>query len=219
MSLEAYGGTAKKALCASLFALALCLVPSGSAADSRSRGGGPEKFRDTRPGEVTPERMERWRRMSPEERERVRERYHRWKELPQEQKERILDRRRRWRELPESERNYLRGRREIYRNAWPDEKAAIRKFFGNWKELPPERRQALKRRIAEWRGMPAAERDEQMMNWSFYRKLSPGEQRAVQRFLFSEPPQRPPAGRRGPPDDAAPERPGPPGSPAGPPRE
>ena len=47
------------------------------------------------------ERLERWRAMPPEERERIRERYRRWKELPPEKRERIVGRHRRWRELPE----------------------------------------------------------------------------------------------------------------------
>ncbi|MGE5189912.1 MAG: hypothetical protein ACM3NF_07645, partial [Gemmatimonadota bacterium] len=32
------------------------------------------------PGRLTPEKVERWRRMSPEEREHIRERYRRWKD-------------------------------------------------------------------------------------------------------------------------------------------
>ena len=42
------------------------------------------------PGEpLSPGRLERWRAMPPEERERIRERYRRWKELPPEERERI----------------------------------------------------------------------------------------------------------------------------------
>jgi hypothetical protein len=73
----------------------------------------------------------------------------------------------------------------------------IKKFFRRWRELPPERRQTLKRKVVEWRGMPAAERDEQMMNWPFYRDLPPDEQGVVQRFLFSEPVPQPPPGTGG----------------------
>ncbi len=88
---------------------------------------------------MTPEKLERWRTMTPAERERIRERYHRWKKLPQQQREKILERKRVWRELPEGQRRFLRQRREIYRDARPREKKAIEKFVNRWKQLPPER--------------------------------------------------------------------------------
>lgn len=219
MSLTAFVGMSGRVLGGAFVALVLYLVSPCMAADAQNRGGHQEGNQETRPGELTPDRLERWRRMTPEERERIRERYHRWKELPPEQRERILERRRRWRELPESERNYLRGRREIYRNAWPEEKRVIDKFFGRWRELPPERRQALKRKFVEWRGMQAAERDEQMMNWPFYRNLPQGEQRVIQKFLFSEPVPQPSPGKRNSPGNPPPADPGSPGSTTRPPRE
>lgn len=141
-----------------------------------------------RPGQLTPDKIERWRRMSPEERERIRERYRQWKALPPERRERLLERRERWRELPEAQRRYLAERGEMYRNAWPEQRRAIDKFFVRWRQIPPERRRALGRRIAEWRQLPAAERDEQLTGWPFYNRLRPDEQRAIRWFLFSGPP-------------------------------
>lgn len=186
---------------ACLAALAWDGVVSGSAdARPRSDRGAGRQERPTvaegrvprgtireRPGQVTPERIERWRRMSPEEREQIRERYRRWKDLPPERRERSLERSRRWRELPERDRRFLRERREMYRNAWPDEKRVIDKFFVRMRQLPPERRRALQRRIAEWRELPAAERDERLMDWPFYGSLRPEEQGVIRRYLFSEP--------------------------------
>jgi mRNA-degrading endonuclease RelE of RelBE toxin-antitoxin system len=162
------------------------------------------------PRKVPSEQLERWRRLPPEEQERIRERYRRWKELPPSERERILERSRKLRELPERDRNYIRERRDIYREAWPEEKRVIRKFVQRWKELPPAGRRILKRRIAEWRNMPVSERDEQMSEWPFYKRLSPEEQKVIRRFLFSEPVQRlgprpggPPVDERPPPRDGA----------------
>lgn len=157
-------------------------------ADGRVPGGAIV----AQPGRVTPEKVERWRRMPPDQRERIRERYRRFKDLPPERRERYMDRSRRWRELPERERRFLRERREMYRNAWPDEKRAIDKFFGRLRQLPPDDRRTLKRRIAEWRALPAAERDEQLAGWPFYNRLRPDERKVIRRFLFSEPPPPPP---------------------------
>lgn len=221
MSLTASpGGLPGSALRAALVVLAAFLFTSCPAAEAQNRGGGPHRYQAARPGEITPDKVERWRRMTPEERERIRERYHRWKELPPEQRERILERKRRWRELPESERNFLRERREIYRNAWPEEQKVIKRFFQRWRELPPEHRQSMRRKFAQWRGMPASEREEQMMNWSFYRQLSPGEQQVIQRFLFSEPlPHSPTGPRGGSPNTSPPPGFGSPGGKSQPPRE
>lgn len=161
---------------------------------------GPGRLRIAQPGKVTPEKLERWRSMPPGKKERIRERYRHWKTLSPERRERILEHGRRWEKLPEKERRYLRRRREVYRNAPPEERRAIRKFFRNWKSLPPEQRGAWRRNVEEWKGLPVKERDERLEKWRFYRDLSPGERKAVNRFLFSEGPQgskgRPPGPRR-----------------------
>ncbi|MGE5664525.1 MAG: DUF3106 domain-containing protein [Deltaproteobacteria bacterium] len=186
---------------ACLAALALAGVAPGTADARPPSVGGPVRMerpagaegrvpRGTireQPGQVTPEKIERWRGMSPEERDRIRERYRRWKDLPPERRERLMERSRRWRELPERDRRFIRERREMYRNAWPEEKRAIDKFFVRWRQLPPEGRRTLKRRIAEWRALPASERDERLAGWSFYNSLRPEEQKVIRRFLFSEP--------------------------------
>ena len=158
---------------------------------------GTGRVRIAQPGEVTPDKIERWRSMSPDERERIRERYREWKKLSPQRKERILDTRRRWEKLPEKEKRYLRQRREIYRNASPEEREAIRKFFRDWKKLPPEQRRALRRNMEEWKDLPGKERDERLMQWPFYRKFSPREQSAVNRFLFMPAPQGPKGGPHG----------------------
>lgn len=171
---------------------------------SRERDGdsGRKKgVRVTQGGEVTPEKLDRWRSMTPEERERFRERYRRWEKLPPERRKSILERRQRWSELPEEQRRFLKQRREIYRNAWPEEKRAIEKFFRRWRQLPPDRRQTVRRNLAEMRVLPPSRRDERLMGWPFYRRLTPDERRAVNRFLFSEPSSGPMGGPRGSPRD------------------
>ncbi|MGA6994105.1 MAG: DUF3106 domain-containing protein [Candidatus Deferrimicrobiaceae bacterium] len=173
-------------------------IASGESDGDYGREKGP---RMAQAGEVTPEKLDRWRSMTPEERERYRERYSRWKELPPERRKRILERRRRWSTLPEEQRRFLMQRREIYRNAWPEEKRAIEKFFRRWRQLPPERRQTMRRNLTEMRDLPASQRDERLMDWPFYRRLLPDERRAVNRFLFSEPSSRPLGGPRGSPRD------------------
>ena len=163
--------------------------------------GWEDRLRMARAGEVTPEKLERWRTMTPEERERIRRRYHRWKELPPEQRERILERRKRWRELPEEHRRALRKRREAYRNAPPEERQAIERLFRHWRRLPPEQRHTVRRNLSEMRGLSEPDRNERLMDWPFYRQLSPDERKAVTRFLFPSPPPGPGSGPPGSPRD------------------
>jgi hypothetical protein len=152
-------------------------------------------------GRITPEKLERWRSMPPEKKERIRERYRWWKNLPPERRERILEQGRRWEKLPKRQQRFLRQRREIYRNAQPEEKRAIKKFFRHWRKLPHEQRHALRRDMAEMKNLSVTERDERLMSWPFYNGLSPGEQKAVNSFLFSELPPGPKSGPSGSPRD------------------
>lgn len=184
--------------------LFLSVTTSGWAVAGGRNGAGPaerpsvsrfgEGVRMVQAGELTPEKLEQWRAMTPEEREKLRDRYHRWKELPPERRERILERRRMYRELPEEQRRFLKQRREIYRNAWPEEKRAIEKFSRGWRNLPPERRHSIRNKMSELRDLPAPERNKRMMDWQFYRKLTPDERKTVDRFLFSEPSRGPKGG-------------------------
>ena len=201
-------GPRKRSILACALALCLAVMATGREAVAGGRDGAPsgrrgeafvpaEGRRVARPGEVTPEKIERWRTMKPEDREKIRERYHRWKELPPERKERILERRRQWRELPEGQRRFLKQRREIYRNAGPQEKRTLEEFSRRWRDLPPERRRALRSRLAEWRDLPEDMRDERLMEWPFYQGLSPDERKTVSRFLFSKPSRGPKGGPPG----------------------
>jgi len=178
------------------FGTAATAATPESVPERRPGASRADRMRFAQAGEITPEKIERWRRMPPEEREKIRERYRRWKSLPPAERERILERRRVWRSLPEADRSYLRDRREILRQAGPEEKRAIEKFARRMRRLPPGRRESIHRRIGELRNLPAPERDERLMDWPFYRRLTPAERRAVSRFLFSEPTEIAPGGSR-----------------------
>jgi hypothetical protein len=177
-------------------------APDGPSRPKREEDSGWEEGHQVaRSGEVTPEKLERWRTMTPEERERIRRRYHRWKELPPERRERILERRKRWRELPEEQRRFLMQRREVYRSAPPEQQRAIEKLFRYWRGLPPERRHAMRRDLSDMRNLPAPDRNERLMGWPFYSQLSSDERKAITPFLFPNPQPGPERGLPGVPRD------------------
>jgi hypothetical protein len=166
-------------------------------ADFLARAAGEEAAESIAPdrpqGEpLSPGRLERWRAMPPEERERIRERYRRWKELPPEQRERIMERNRRWRELPEEQRRYLKDRRELLKDAGPEDRGVVRKFFARMRSLPPGERSAARQKIREVRSLPPGEREEAMRSWPFYRGFSDRERDTLRWFLFARPGERPP---------------------------
>jgi hypothetical protein len=191
-----FAGTIKLAFF--LLSLWILLPLSGTAsADGLARAAGEgsaESIAPDRPqgGPISPERLERWRAMPPEERERIRERYRRWKELPPEKRERILERHRRWRELPEEQRRYLKERRKLLRDAGPEDRVVVRKFFARMRSLPPEARGAERQKIREWRSLPPGEREGAMGSWPFYRELSDRERGTLRWFLFAQPGEHPP---------------------------
>jgi len=181
-----------------LLSFGILLSTSGTAfADVLARAAGEDAAESIAPdrprGEpLSPERIERWRAMSPEERERIRERYRRWQELSPEQQERIKERKRRWRELPEEQRSYLRDRRELMKDAGPEDRVVVDKFFARMHSLPEELRRATRQKIWEWRSLPPGEREEGMRSWPFYRELSGPERETLRWFLFARPGERPP---------------------------
>jgi hypothetical protein len=162
------------------------------------------------PERITPDKLERWRSMSPEEQDRARERYRRWKSLPPERQERILERERRWQKLPEEDRRYLRERRQLFREAPPERRQVIGGFFRHMEEMPRERRREMRNFVWQLRDLPPADRDRRLMEWPYYRGLSPGERGVLRDFLFSElagPPGAPSGrGGEGPPSWAAPRK-------------
>ncbi|MDP2658073.1 MAG: DUF3106 domain-containing protein [Candidatus Deferrimicrobium sp.] len=164
-------------------------------ADVLARAAGEQAAESIAPGpprvdNVPQERLERWRAMPPEERERIRERYRRWKELTPEKRERIMERHRRWRELPEERRRYLKDRRELLKDAVPEDRAVVRKFFDRMRSLPPGARSAARQKIWEWCSLPPGEREEAMRSWPFYRGLSDRERDSLRWFLFARPGER-----------------------------
>ena len=69
--------------------------------------------------------LERWQRMTPEEKQEVRERFQRWKNMPPAEKEELQKKFENWRRMP------------------PEEKATAQRNFERWQKLTPEQRERL----------------------------------------------------------------------------
>ena len=97
-------GTRKRSILACALALCLAVMATGRQAVAGGRDGAAsgrrgEAFvraegpRVAQAGEVTPEKIERWRTMTPEDRERILERRLEWRELPEGQRRFLMQRR------------------------------------------------------------------------------------------------------------------------------
>ncbi len=82
---------------------------------------------------------ERWRKLSPKQREKLRERYRDFKKLPAQDQARVRKNFERWQKLS------------------PEQRRAARGQYKRWQELPPEKRDKLRER---WRSLTPEQRKE-----------------------------------------------------------
>ncbi len=109
--------------------LIFCALAFGSAAlPLRSRAD------DEEPSDAA---RERWQKLSPEQREKLRERHREFENLPAEEQKRVRKNFERWQKLS------------------PEKKEATRERYKRWRELPPERREQLRER---WRKLSPEEK-------------------------------------------------------------
>ncbi|MDD5450930.1 MAG: DUF3106 domain-containing protein [Desulfovibrionales bacterium] len=107
---------------------------------------------------------QRWQRLSPEERARLKERYGEYQKLPTEEKERLR-------------RNF-----ERFRSLSPEEKERLRERHRLWQSLPPEEKRSLRRHQSGQEGPSSSEDREgpdkrQFRGPSKWQGSSPGERR------------------------------------------
>src|SRR5439155_448506 len=113
------------------------------------------------------ESLERWQRMTPQEKQELRDRFQRWRSLPpQEQQE-------------------LKQKFETWRNMDPQKKAEIRKNFDRWRELPPQQQERLRERWQQWRALPPERREALKRRFEQFRELPPEKRREL-REKFQE---------------------------------
>lgn len=109
---------------------------------------------------------QRWQRLSPKERARLKERYEDYQKLPTEERERLRRNFERFRSLP------------------PEEKEHLRKRYRFWRSLPPEERRSLRRHQRGREGPSSSEDRERLDKRQFrgpskWQGSSPGEKRGV----------------------------------------
>jgi hypothetical protein len=150
----------------SVASLLLLLGLVGVTPDLALGRAGPGAARDTP--------IERWMRMSPEQRQRALDK------LPPERRQRVEERIRQYQQLSPQERQALRQRYDRFSQLPPQKQNQARALFRRFSALPAERRQALQHELQQLRSMPEAERRTRVASEDFRNRFSPSEQQMLQ---------------------------------------
>ena len=105
--------------------------------------------------------LQRWQRMSPEQRDELRNRYEKWQTLPPQERKKLQENLDTWRRLP------------------PEERGAIRKNYERWQQLSPERQQRLRQRWDRWQTLPPEKKQSLRRRYDRYRQVSPEKRREL----------------------------------------
>ena len=82
-----------------------------------------------------------YRKLSPEEKKRLKKKYQQWRSMPQERQQLLRQRMEKWNQLPSEERELMHQR------------------FQQWKKLPPEEREQTREKLRKWNGLSPEEKE------------------------------------------------------------
>jgi predicted Fe-S protein YdhL (DUF1289 family) len=120
-------------------------------------GGNAPRFNQNKNGaRVTPPNgQERWKNMTPQERQRV------------------LQNEERLRHLPPAQQQVLRDRAQVWNRMTPEQREHIRTdVLPRWRQMPPDRKQAIQQRLRVLQNMPEAARNQRLNDPNFTRGMS-----------------------------------------------
>ena len=160
----------------SFTSLILLLAISGILWGQRPpRAGGPgiggRRPSMAAPGDRSP--LERWNRMSPQQRERA------LRQLPPERRKSIEERLAKFNSMPKGERARLTQRYERFAELTPEKQELLRRQMREFRDAPDDRRPALAREFRRLRGMTEADRRSRVESDEFRHLFSAEEQQML----------------------------------------
>ena len=128
--------------------------------------------------------IDRWNRMSPEQRERE------LKRLPPERARLIRQRLRRYNQMNPEQQQALRERYKTFSQLPPEKQQVIRERLRVFRQLPPMRRQVVHGEVEHMRSMPEAQRQARLNSEEFQSQFSSEEQQIIRDLTeYLEPPK------------------------------
>jgi len=128
---------------------------------SRDRGANPnavQRFNPNRPPRTAgppPNVQDRWRNMTPQE------------------KQRLSQNEERLRRLPPAQQQVLRDRAQVWQRMTPEQRDHVRNdVLPKWRQIAPDRRQAIQQRLRVLQNMPESARNQRLNDPNFTRGMS-----------------------------------------------
>jgi Protein of unknown function (DUF3106) len=118
--------------------------------------------------------LERWSRMTPEERQRA------LAKLPPERRRELQQKLQQYRSLPPAERQQLREKYQAFSQLPPEQQNHARDLFRQFNSLPEDRRPIVRQEYEQLRSMPESERAARVNSEAFRSRFTPGEQQMLQ---------------------------------------
>ena len=84
-------------------------------------------------------------------------RIERWKSLPPEEREKLIARYKAFERLPEDQKRAIRERMEQWHKMTPDQRREMSERWKQYHSMPPEMNERMRERLATWRAMPPEE--------------------------------------------------------------
>jgi hypothetical protein len=97
----------------------------------------------------------------------------RWRNMTPQEKQRLAQNEERLRRLPPAQQQVLRDRAQVWRRMTPEQRDHVRNdVLPKWKQMPPERRQAIQQRLRVLQNMPESARNQRLNDPNFTRGMS-----------------------------------------------
>lgn len=137
-----------------------------------------------RDGLGNPEKMERWRKLPPERKEKIIRRYRRWEKLPPEKRERILKRYRKFKNLPPEKRERLKRRWKRMQELSPAERTSLKGTKSRFRSFSPEKKSVIRNNMKSLRNAPEEKRYERFMEMEELGDFTAGEKDVLYKYFF-----------------------------------
>src|SRR5579871_2067423 len=147
--------------------------PARKAANAKAKAAAKAQEAREPESKEAPPALERWSRMTPEERGRALAR------LSPERRRELQQKLQEFRNLPPEQKQQLGERYRAFSQLPPDRQNHARELFRQFNSLPDDRRPLVKQEYEQLRAMPESEREVRMNSEAFRSRYSPSEQQML----------------------------------------
>lgn len=97
----------------------------------------------------------------------------RWRNMSPQDRQRLLQNEDRLRRLPPAQQQVLRDRAQVWNRMTPEQREHVRTdVLPRWRQMPPERKQAIRQRLRVLQNMPESARNQRLNDPNFTRGMS-----------------------------------------------